>query len=84
MSHAADSLGDGIGRRWGDSLGDQQLHTHAVQHKENIERGSGHCRYYLAFERLWNHREPLDNQDWEVKTGGRGGWDEGLGLRFFL
>jgi hypothetical protein len=72
ISDAADSFGDCIGRRWVGPLGDQQLHTDAGYHQENIERGGDYCRYHLAFECLWNHRKHLPNSYWEVKRGGKG------------
>jgi hypothetical protein len=65
-NHAFDSFSDCTGYRWGDPLGDQQLHTDAVYHKENPECGSGYRCDHLALECLWAHWKHLEYSCREV------------------
>jgi hypothetical protein len=41
--YAVDSFGGCLGRRWGDSMGDKQLHTDAGHHEEDPQ-----CRRIIA------------------------------------
>jgi hypothetical protein len=65
--YATDSCRDCLGRRWDGPVGDQQLHTHAGHHKEDLECCRRHLRDYMAFECLRAHREHLRYSYWEVK-----------------
>jgi len=67
-NHAIDSISAYFGCCWSDPVGDQQLHTDAIYHKENLEFGSGYCSDSLAIECLRTYREPLDDPYREVKS----------------
>ena len=66
--HAIDTIGYRFGCRWGGPVGDQQLHTDAIYHKENLECGSDYISDCLAVECLRFDRKPHSDSYWEVKS----------------